>query len=89
MSDAVKETMCTNCVHLHVCKNRIEYLKVVEACDRIKISSEDGSIFYVKDIDWIKSITPVCKNYLLYNLSKPGYRQEQKEEGLSMYDLFL
>lgn len=74
MSGAGKETMCTNCIHLNVCKNRTEYLKVVEACDRIKISFEDGSIFYVKDIDWIKSITPVCKNYLLCTSSKPGYR---------------
>lgn len=74
MANAVKETICTNCIHRNVCKNCTEYLKVVEACDRIKISFEDGSISYVKGIDWIENITPVCKNYLLYTSSKPVYR---------------
>ena len=64
MSEAVRETMCTQCEHREVCKHRGHYLKMLE-----KVQTE---LSYFTT-DFIKTpVEPVCK-YYKKNYPEPKY----------------
>ena len=50
--EAVRETICTSCVHLNVCKYKSELLETVKRLDNI-IPIDNGRFFYVLN----------CKDY--------------------------
>ena len=50
--EAVRETICTSCVHLNVCRYKSELLETVKRLDDI-IPVDNGRFFYVLN----------CKDY--------------------------
>lgn len=51
---AVKETLCTKCIHRHVCINLNAYLSVVKECN---------DIYEKCRYDWLRPIEPICINF--------------------------
>ena len=59
MSDCVKETECTSCVHREVCKHKEGYLKVCEAASNINVTLKD----HFANFDCVEYIEVHCKHY--------------------------
>ena len=67
---ASKETSCTRCKHLHVCKFKDEFLEAQNAVDNTTISvkqmdtsgKEQFYERYLSDIDYIEPIRLRCKH---------------------------
>ena len=73
MSDCVKITACTSCVHKEVCKYKEGYLKVCEAASNINVTLkehyEDGvraRIVPVNNFGCVEAIEVRCKYYLIH-----------------------
>lgn len=69
MHKCCKETMCTRCAHLPVCKYRDQFLDAQKAANNITLygtSTEDGNttITKLRDVPWIKPIDLVCTYFL-------------------------
>lgn len=59
MSDGVvRETLCTNCAHRPVCKNKELYLEYLSAAEKMYLE-------YPKVPDFIEYVDPKCKYYLV------------------------
>lgn len=54
MSDGVRETLCTRCLHREVCVYKDAYLRYLETL--VKFNNE-----YSDDISFIKTEDPNCK----------------------------
>lgn len=72
MSEACKETLCTSCIHLPICKLKETYLKAQEAIDQTFICEEclndEGKpatkMTYIANLrDWLTIPTLQCKYY--------------------------
>ena len=67
MSEACRETLCTSCAHLDVCKLKTTYLKAQEAVDQACFHESDGDGVRTKRVanlsDWL-TVRPLdCKHY--------------------------
>ena len=60
--ETVRETICTSCVHLNVCKYKSELLETVKRLDNI-IPIDNGRFFYVLN----------CKDYSIKPYSAIRY----------------
>lgn len=56
MGGAVRETMCTSCIHREICLYKQTYLEYLSACE--KMYSD-----YPDDISFIKKTDPNCIHY--------------------------
>lgn len=72
MGETCRETLCTSCVHLEICKLKETYIKAQEAVDQAIISdsciNDDGKlatkITYVANLrDWLTVPQLQCKHY--------------------------
>ena len=69
MSDGVKETQCTRCVHKDVCAYKLDYLNILKAVENARVSvikeNTDGgfSSKKVTDYDFISGISVGCCYY--------------------------
>lgn len=54
MSDC-KETLCSCCCHLEVCKNKERYLGAVEAIDSLVIYHDNECQLLLSDINWLEA----------------------------------
>ena len=73
MSDCVKITACTSCVHKEVCKYKEGYLKVCEAASNINVTLEEhyedgvrARIVPVNNFGCVEAIEVRCKYYLIH-----------------------
>lgn len=67
MSDAVKETRCTRCVHRSVCSHKNDYLAIVKTISEAYVSSllPNGTMVSkrIEDFDFIDNISVACRYY--------------------------
>lgn len=56
--------MCDKCGHSEVCKNREMMESVCKAISDLSIGTGNHTIWYVRDIPWIESVEPRCKNFI-------------------------
>lgn len=64
MSNGVKETACTNCVHRGVCKHKKDFLDAIKAVNDTNVSWSDGDKGYMKrviDFECVSNIEVTCK----------------------------
>ena len=66
MSDGVKETLCTRCVHRTVCKHKDEFLKAIQAVNEATVDEfeNDGNrmrMTKVVNIDCVGNISVTCR----------------------------
>lgn len=66
MSEAVRETSCTSCMHREVCKHKENYLKVCEAVFDTKVNElcEDGKkvrIIPITNFEFLGDVLVSCK----------------------------
>lgn len=63
----VRETACSTCIHLLVCKYKDEYLKAVKAVQDAYISrvidENTRGIKYVRDFEFIELRDPRCRHF--------------------------
>lgn len=69
MSDCVKVTSCTSCMHCEVCKYKENYLKVCEAVFNTKVNEpcEDGKQFRtipITNFEFLGDVLVSCKFYI-------------------------
>ena len=66
MSECVKETKCTHCIHRAVCMHKIYFLRICEAVDKAKIyeKTEHGYCEHpVSSYDCFGGVDVKCKYY--------------------------
>ena len=66
MSECVKETKCTHCIHRAVCMHKIYFLRICEAVDRTKIyeKTENGHREHpISSYDCFGGVDVKCKYY--------------------------
>ena len=66
MSECVKETRCTHCIHRAVCMHKIYFLRICEAVDRAKIyeKTENGHREHlISSYDCFGGVDVKCKYY--------------------------
>lgn len=65
MSDAVKETSCTRCVHRTVCKHKDDFMKVIQAINEASVHEriEDNKMKMTKVVNYecVGDITVTCR----------------------------
>lgn len=64
MSDGVRETPCTHCVHRTVCKHKDDFLKAIQAVNEATVHErEDNRIKMTKvvNIDCVSDISITCR----------------------------
>ena len=64
MSDGVRETPCTHCVHRTVCKHKDDFLKAIQAVNEATVHErEDNRIKMTKiiNIDCVSDISVTCR----------------------------
>lgn len=64
MSDGVRETPCTHCVHRTVCKHKDDFLKAIQAVNEATVhESEDNRMKMTKvvNIDCVSDISITCR----------------------------
>lgn len=66
MTEGVKETVCTSCIHRVVCSRMREYLGIIKEIDSCTYCSEDEDnvVAIISKVDWIVMQYPLCKYYL-------------------------
>ena len=66
MTEGVKETACTSCIHRVVCSRMREYLGNIKEIDSCTYCSEDEDnvVAIISKVDWIVMQYPLCKYYL-------------------------
>jgi hypothetical protein len=64
MSDAVKETCCTRCIHRNVCLYKDDYLAIIKAISETYVSTKlpDGRTARkrINNFDFIDDISVTC-----------------------------
>lgn len=68
MSECVKETKCTKCLHREVCMHKLDFLKICEAVDRIRIyeTTEHGPREYpISSYECFVGVDVKCKYYAI------------------------
>lgn len=63
MSDGVRETPCTHCVHRTVCKHKDDFLKAIQAVNEATVHErEDNRMKMTKvvNIDCVSDISITC-----------------------------
>lgn len=68
---ACKETACTTCVHLEVCKLSGEFLKAQTAVDDVTVHLGDRRMIKLRDIKWIPAVNLRCDHYCKKNQGGP------------------
>ena len=69
MSEGVKETLCTRCVHREVCIHKLDYLNILKAFENSRVpvvkETTDGGFSSKKvvDYDFISEISVGCRYY--------------------------
>ncbi len=67
MSDAVKETLCTRCVHRSVCSHKNDYLAIIKTISEAYVNEPlpNGNISSkrIVDFDFIDNISVACHYY--------------------------
>lgn len=67
MTDCVKETLCTRCVHKDVCIHKLDYLNILEAIKDTSVVKDtpDGRAMSkkVSDYDFIDKNSISCRYY--------------------------
>ena len=66
MSECVKETKCTSCSHRSVCKYKLDFLRICEAVDKVKIyeKTEHGHCEHpISRYDCFGGVDVKCKYY--------------------------
>lgn len=58
-----KETMCTNCAHLEICKNKNLFLDAQKSADEL-IVGEERSALMLKNLPWIRPVHLECINFM-------------------------
>lgn len=64
MSDGVRETPCTHCVHRTVCKHKDDFLKAIQAVNEATVHErEDNRMKMTKivNIDCVSDISITCR----------------------------
>lgn len=64
MSDGVRETPCTHCVHRTVCKYKDDFLKAIQAVNEATVHEhEDNRMKMTKvvNIDCVSDISVTCR----------------------------
>lgn len=69
----MKKHACEQCVHEDVCVHRKQFTSVVEAINRLMISTSENTVIYCRDLKWLAGIIPICKNYHPKNDGDDGY----------------
>ena len=59
MSECVKETKCTSCLHRVVCKHKSDFLRICEAVNKAKIHGE----WSISDCECFGGVDVKCKYY--------------------------
>ena len=75
MSDSVRETPCTRCVHRTVCKHKDDYLKVIKAVNEATVHEHEDNSTRVKmtkviNYDCVSDISVTCR-YHQPEVAKP------------------
>ena len=68
MSECVKETKCTHCIHRAVCMHKIYFLRICEAVNRTKIyeKTENGRCEHpISSYDCFGGVDVKCKYYAI------------------------
>ena len=68
MSECVKETKCTHCIHRVVCMHKSDFLRICEAVDRAKIyeKTENGYREHpISRYDCFGGVDVKCKYYAI------------------------
>ena len=68
MSECVKETKCTHCIHRAVCMHKIYFLRICEAVNRTKIyeKTENGHCEHpISSYDCFGGVDVKCKYYAI------------------------
>jgi len=65
MTNCVKETLCTSCVHREVCSKKEEYLAAQKAVDNLFVKKNDVIGNYLNTMTWIKPVQLQC----IYHMS--------------------
>ncbi len=67
MSDAVKETLCTRCVHRNVCSHKNDYLAIIKTISEVYVNEPlpNGKVSSkrIVDFDFIDNISVSCRYY--------------------------
>lgn len=69
MSEGVKETLCTRCVHREVCIHKLDYLNILKAVENARVAAVKDeatggfSSTKVIDYDFISCISVGCCYY--------------------------
>ena len=87
-----KDIPCTSCIHAGICRHREDFIKVVRAINnlRIPISSSKNVEMYCKDLDFLQTIKPICKNYNVPTAyGKPFRKKKIYDEEESKYSGFM
>lgn len=69
MGEAVKETLCTHCIHRKVCEKKKRYLDIINSIDSTSIPFEGGYVRVNKFTDM--PITVGCDYFV--DDRRPGY----------------
>ena len=68
MSECVKETKCTHCMHRVVCMHKSDFLRICEAVDRAKIYEKTENGYRERPIsryDCFGGVDVKCKYYAI------------------------
>ncbi len=68
MSECVKETKCTHCIHRVVCIHKLDFLRICEAVDRAKIyeKTENGhGEWPISNCECFGGVDVKCKYYAI------------------------
>lgn len=64
MTNCVKETLCTSCVHHEVCSKKEEYLAAQKAVDNLFVKKNDVIGNYLNTMTWIRPVQLQCIYYM-------------------------
>ena len=61
MSDGVRETQCTRCMHRHICKYKEVYLKAVEAVSKVEVIENGITRTPITMLEFLNPIELDCR----------------------------
>jgi len=65
MTNCVKETLCTSCVHREVCSKKEEFQAAQDAVYNLRIGATETSTgVYLNSISWIRPVQLQCTYYM-------------------------
>lgn len=64
MSDTyVRETICSNCMHINVCKHMNDFLAIRKVIEDATIVDK-GIVKHIEDIECVSAVTITCRHYV-------------------------